>query len=105
MKIVFCPNPACPRGIIWTGLGRPSRPVGKCPDCGRTSRLERTAPVATLGSPADLELLEAIENRMEREAAREALSAPGRRSWDEAGAELALQDDGAASTAQGKGSA
>ena len=41
MNIVFCPNPACVRGTLWTGAGRPSRPVGKCPDCGRTSRLAR----------------------------------------------------------------
>ena len=42
MKVVFCPNPACPRGTIWTGDGRPSRPIGKCPDCDRTSCLART---------------------------------------------------------------
>lgn len=41
MKLVYCPNPACRRGVVWTGTGRPSRPVGKCPDCGRTTRLER----------------------------------------------------------------
>jgi len=50
-------------------------------------------PVAALVSPEDLELLEAIEDRMDIEAAREALSEPGRRSWDEVRAELALQDD------------
>ena len=49
-------------------------------------------PVAALVSSADLELLEAIENRMDIEAARRALTEPGRRSWDEVRAELALQD-------------
>lgn len=49
-------------------------------------------PVAALVSSADLELLEAIENRMDIEAARSALREPGRRSWDEVRAELALQD-------------
>ena len=52
-------------------------------------------PVAALVSSADLELLEAIENRMDIEAARRALREPGRRSWDEVRAELALQDDAA----------
>lgn len=50
-------------------------------------------PVAALVSPEDLELLEAIEDRMDIEAARKALREPGRRSWDEVRAELALQDD------------
>ena len=50
-------------------------------------------PVAALVSPEDLELLEAIEDRMDLEAARKALSEPGRRSWDEIRAELALQDE------------
>ncbi len=50
-------------------------------------------PVAALVSPEDLELLEAIEDRMDIESAREALSEPGRRSWDEVRAELALRDD------------
>ena len=49
-------------------------------------------PVAALVSSADLELLEAIENRMDIEAARRALREPGRRSWDEVRAELARQD-------------
>ena len=52
-------------------------------------------PVAALVSPEDLELLEAIENRMDIEAARRALREPGRRSWDEVRAEIALQDDAA----------
>ena len=52
-------------------------------------------PVAALVSSADLELLEAIENRMDIEAARRALKEPGRRSWDEVRAELVLQDDAA----------
>lgn len=46
--------------------------------------------VAALVSPEDLELLEAIENRMDIGAARQALRKPGRRSWDEVRAELAL---------------
>ena len=50
-------------------------------------------PVAALVSPEDLELLEAIENRIDIEAARKALREPGRRRWDEVRAELALQDD------------
>ena len=50
-------------------------------------------PVAALVSPEDLELLEAIENRMDLDAARKALREPGRRSWDEVKAELALQND------------
>ena len=50
-------------------------------------------PVAALVSPEDLELLEAIEDRMDIEAARKALREPGRRSWDEVKAELALQND------------
>ena len=49
--------------------------------------------VAALVSPEDLELLEAIENRMDIEAAREALREPGRRSWDEVRAELAREED------------
>ena len=50
-------------------------------------------PVAALVSPEDLELLEAIENRIDIEAARKALREPGRRRWDEVRAELAQQDD------------
>ena len=50
-------------------------------------------PVAALVSPEDLELLEAIEDRMDIEATRKALREPGRRSWDEVRAELAPQDD------------
>lgn len=41
MIVAFCPNPACPRGTISTGVDRPSRALGKCPDCGRASRLDR----------------------------------------------------------------
>jgi prevent-host-death family protein len=52
-------------------------------------------PVAALVSPADLQLLEAIENRMDLEAARIALGEPGRRSWKEVRAELAPEDDAA----------
>ena len=52
-------------------------------------------PVAALVSPEDLELLEAIENRIDIEAARKALREPGRRRWDEVRAELAQQDDSA----------
>ena len=46
-------------------------------------------PVAALVSSADLQLLEAIENRMDIEAARKALKETGRRSWNEVRAELA----------------
>ena len=53
MTIVFCPNPPCPRGTIWTGVGRPSQPVGKCPDCGRTTRLDRTGHSADRGAAAE----------------------------------------------------
>ena len=52
-------------------------------------------PVAALVSPEDLELLEAIENRMDIVEARKALMEPGRRSWDEVRAELALPNDAA----------
>ena len=52
-------------------------------------------PVAALVSSEDLELLEAIENRVDIEAARRALSESGRRSWDDVRAELALQDEAA----------
>ena len=40
MSAVFCPNPACPRGSIATGGGRPDPPITKCPDCGRSTRIE-----------------------------------------------------------------
>lgn len=46
--------------------------------------------VAALVNPDDLELLEALEDRMDLEMAREALREPGHRSWDEVRAELAL---------------
>lgn len=52
-------------------------------------------PVAALVSSADLQLLEAIENRMDIEAARKALKEPGQRSWGAVRAELALKDDAA----------
>ena len=52
-------------------------------------------PVAALVSPEDLDLLEAIEDRMDIEAAREALREAGRRSWDEVRGELVGQDDAA----------
>ncbi|MXV95313.1 MAG: type II toxin-antitoxin system Phd/YefM family antitoxin [Gemmatimonadetes bacterium] len=52
-------------------------------------------PVAAQVSSKDLELLEAIEDRIDVEAAREALREPGRRRWDEVRAELALLDDAA----------
>ena len=47
MKIVFCPNPACRRGVVWTGPARPSRPAGKCPDGGRATHLHTARPKAT----------------------------------------------------------
>ena len=59
MRIVFCPNPACPRGLVWTGPARPTRLIGKCPDCGRTAAdpedldRERAAEDAYRGFSAD----------------------------------------------------
>ena len=51
MKLVYCPNPACQRGIVWTGIGRP---IGKCPDCGRTTCLERAGDTSpTTPDPCD----------------------------------------------------
>lgn len=47
-------------------------------------------PVAALVSPEDLELLEAIEDRLDIETARQALREPGRRSWPEVKAGLTL---------------
>lgn len=45
--------------------------------------------VAALVSPEDIELLEAIEDRVDIEAALQALREPGRRSWPKVKAELA----------------
>ncbi len=53
MNIVFCPNPACPRGNVSTGDGSPSRPVRKCPDCGRTCHLAREEPSDDRGAAAE----------------------------------------------------
>ena len=46
--------------------------------------------VAALVSAEDLELLEALENRMDLAAARRALKEPGRRSWNKVRADLFL---------------
>lgn len=46
--------------------------------------------IAALVSVDDLELLEALEDRMDLDAAPTALREPGRRRWDEIRAELAL---------------
>ena len=46
--------------------------------------------VAALVSTDDLELLEALEDRTDLEAARKALKEPGHRSWDAIRAKLAL---------------
>ena len=46
--------------------------------------------VAALVSTDDLELLEALEDRTDLEAARKALKKPGHRSWDAIRAKLAL---------------
>lgn len=46
--------------------------------------------VAALVSAADLELLEAIENRVDLAAAKKALKEPGRRSWQKVKADLGL---------------
>jgi len=47
-------------------------------------------PVAVLVSPEDLELLEAVEDRLDIETARKALREPGGQRWEEVRAELAL---------------
>lgn len=36
MRTVFCPNPACPRGLVRTAADGETHPIGTCPDCGRT---------------------------------------------------------------------
>jgi prevent-host-death family protein len=46
--------------------------------------------VAALVSAEDLELLEALENRIDLAAARKALKEPGRRRWDKVRADLGL---------------
>ena len=46
--------------------------------------------VAALVSADDLELLEALENRMDLTAARKALKEPGRRRWEKVKADLGL---------------
>ena len=46
--------------------------------------------VAALVSADDLELLEALENRMDLAAARKALKEPGRRRWEKVKADLGL---------------
>ena len=46
--------------------------------------------VAALVSADDLELLEALENRMDLAAARKALKEPGRRRWEKIKADLGL---------------
>ncbi len=46
--------------------------------------------VAALVSADDLELLEALENRMVLAAARKALKEPGRRRWEKVKADLGL---------------
>ncbi len=46
--------------------------------------------VAALVSADDLDLLEALENRMDLAAARKALKEPGRRRWEKIKADLGL---------------
>lgn len=46
--------------------------------------------VAALVSVDDLELLEALENRVDLAAAKKALKEPGRRSWQKVKADLGL---------------
>jgi prevent-host-death family protein len=46
--------------------------------------------VAALVSVEDLAILEALEDRMDLDAAREALAEPGSVAWDEVKARLAL---------------
>ena len=58
---------------------------------GERIELERHGKtVAALVSKEDLATLQAIEDRMDLEAAREALLEPGQRSWDELRTELGL---------------
>ena len=58
---------------------------------GERIELERHGKaVAALVSIEDLELLEALENRIDLAAARRALKEPGRRSWTKVKAELGL---------------
>lgn len=57
---------------------------------GERIAVERYGPVAALVSPEDLELLEAIEDRLDIETARQALRESGRRGGPQVKAELAL---------------
>ena len=58
---------------------------------GERIELERHGKaVAALVSIEDLELLEALENRIDLGAARRALKEPGQRSWNKVKAELDL---------------
>jgi prevent-host-death family protein len=58
---------------------------------GERIELERHGKsVAALVSIEDLELLEALENRIDLAAARRALKESGRRSWEKVKAELSL---------------
>ena len=58
---------------------------------GERIELERHGkPVAALVSIDDLELLEALEDRIDLAAARRALKERGRRSWDKVKADLGL---------------
>lgn len=58
---------------------------------GERIELERHGKaVAALVSIEDLELLEALEHRLDLAAARRALKAPGQRSWNKVKAELGL---------------
>ena len=102
------PYPVIPLDGEWLGKSPPRFPTrGPISPTVRQGHLldrvahhgERVAvdrygkPVAALVSSKDLELLEAIEDRMDFEAAREALREPGRRRWDAVKGELTLQDD------------
>ncbi len=58
---------------------------------GERIELERHGKaVAALVSIEDLELLEALENRIDLAAARRALKEPGRRNWNKVKAALGL---------------
>ena len=58
---------------------------------GERIELERHGKaVAALVSIEDLELLEALENRIDLAAARRALKEPGQRSWNKVKADLGL---------------
>ncbi len=68
-----------------------SETINRVAYSGERIALERHGKtVAGLVSAEDLELLEALEDRIDLAAARKALRAPGRRGWAKVKAELGL---------------